>query len=92
MAELSRLPAPVIDAYEWQYDGACRSADPRLFFHPEGERGPAKVKREAAALAFCARCPVVDACREFGLATRDEFGVWGGLTETDRQQMRRSRR
>jgi len=38
MADISRLPGPIADIWEWQYDGACRSADPDLFFHPEGER------------------------------------------------------
>ena len=40
MAEISRLPGPVADLWEWQLQGACREADPTLFFHPEGERGP----------------------------------------------------
>jgi len=47
MAEISRLPGPVADLWEWQLDGACRTADPRLFFHPEGERGPARRERDA---------------------------------------------
>ena len=49
MAEISRLPGPVADIWEWQLQGSCRDADPRLFFHPEGERGPARRERDAAA-------------------------------------------
>src|SRR6185503_16883057 len=33
VAELSRLPVAVTEVWEWQLDGACREADPRLFFH-----------------------------------------------------------
>jgi WhiB family redox-sensing transcriptional regulator len=85
MAELSRLPVPVADVWEWQLDGACRTADPQLFFHPEGERGPARQKRDAAAVQVCAGCPVLQQCREHALTVREPYGVWGGLTEDDRE-------
>ena len=88
MAQLSRLPVAVGEVWEWQYQAACREADARLFFHPESERGPARDKRDAAALAVCARCPVIDACRAHGLSVREPYGVWGGLTEADRESLR----
>jgi WhiB family transcriptional regulator, redox-sensing transcriptional regulator len=84
MAEISRLPGPVADLWEWQLDGACRTADPRTFFHPEGERGPARRDRDAAAQAVCAGCPVLQECRRHALTVREPYGVWGGLTEDDR--------
>jgi WhiB family redox-sensing transcriptional regulator len=84
MAEISRLPGPVADLWEWQLDGACRTADSRLFFHPEGERGPARRERDAAAKAVCAACPVMQQCRTHALTVREPYGVWGGLTEDDR--------
>ncbi len=86
MAEISRLPGPVADLWEWQLEGACRDADPTLFFHPEGERGPARRKRDNAAKAVCATCPVLQQCREHALAVREPYGVWGGLGEDDREQ------
>ena len=85
MAELSRLPLPIADAWEWQVEGSCREADPQLFFHPEGERGPARRRRDAAAIAICAGCPVLEQCRQHGLTVREPYGVWGGLTEDDRE-------
>ena len=85
MAELSRLPVPVADVWEWQLEGACREADPQLFFHPEGERGPARAKRDAAAVKVCEGCPVLQQCRQHGLSVREPYGVWGGLTEDDRE-------
>ena len=51
MAEISRLPGPVADRWDWQLEGACREASPETFFHPEGERGPARRNRDAAAKA-----------------------------------------
>jgi WhiB family transcriptional regulator, redox-sensing transcriptional regulator len=85
MADLSRLPGPIADIWEWQLQGACRAADPDLFFHPEGERGPRRTRRDEAARAVCAGCPVLGQCRDHALAVREPYGVWGGLTEDDRE-------
>jgi WhiB family transcriptional regulator, redox-sensing transcriptional regulator len=85
MAEISRLPGPVADIWEWQLQGSCRDADPRLFFHPEGERGPARRERDAEARAICSGCPVMQECRSHALTVREPYGVWGGLTEDDRE-------
>ena len=85
MAEISRRPGPVADLWEWQLEGACREADSTLFFHPEGERGPARRNRDAAAQAVCSGCPVMEQCRKHALTVREPYGVWGGLTEDDRE-------
>jgi WhiB family redox-sensing transcriptional regulator len=84
MAELSRLPGPMATAYDWQFQGSCRDVDPALFFHPDGERGPSRRHRDAEAVAICAGCPVLEACRRHGLGVREPYGVWGGLTEEER--------
>ena len=85
MADLSRLPGPVAEIWEWQLQGMCRGCDPDLFFHPEGERGPRKEARDAAAKAMCHSCPVLAQCRRHALVVREPYGVWGGLTEEDRE-------
>jgi WhiB family transcriptional regulator, redox-sensing transcriptional regulator len=87
MAELSRLPGPVADEWRWQERGACRAVDARLFFYHEGERGPARRRRTAAARAVCAGCPVIQECRQHALSVREPYGVWGGLTEDERIAM-----
>jgi WhiB family redox-sensing transcriptional regulator len=87
MTDISRLPAPLADVWEWQLLGACRSADTDLFFHPEGERGPRRSNREAAAKAICARCPVLQECRTAALAAREPYGIWGGLGEHEREEL-----
>jgi WhiB family redox-sensing transcriptional regulator len=84
MAEISRLPGPVMELWEWQFQGACREADENLFFHPEGERGAARRRRADAAKSICATCPVVQECREQSLAVREPYGGWGGLSEDER--------
>lgn len=84
MSDVTRLPLPIIDHWEWQFEGACRDLDPEMFFHPDGERGPRRRNRDNAAKAVCATCPVIQQCREHALAVQEPFGVWGGLTEEER--------
>jgi WhiB family transcriptional regulator, redox-sensing transcriptional regulator len=87
MADFSRLPGPNADLWDWQLVAACRGVDSSLFFHPEGERGAARTAREAAAKEVCMRCPVRAECATHALAVREPYGVWGGLTEDEREAM-----
>ncbi|MFG1808849.1 WhiB family transcriptional regulator [Streptomyces sp. NPDC049040] len=87
MADFSRLPGPNADLWDWQLVAACRGVDSSLFFHPEGERGAARSAREAAAKEVCMRCPVRAECATHALAVREPYGVWGGLTEDEREEM-----
>ena len=85
MADVSRLPGPNADFWDWPLHGACRGEDSDLFFHPEGERGPSREARESAAKAVCATCPVLAACAAHALAVREPYGVWGGMSEDERE-------
>lgn len=87
MRQPERRPAAVSEHWEWQLSGACRGHDVDLFFHPYGEREPSRTRRERAALAVCASCPVMAVCRQYSLEAREPYGVWGGLTEADREQL-----
>lgn len=84
---------------KWREDGACFGR-PDLVdaFHPPGEPtsntehvSPDVAALEAEALTYCNRCPVRDACLEFALSTRQEYGIWGGMTARDRRKVRRQR-
>jgi WhiB family redox-sensing transcriptional regulator len=94
VADTRRLPRPNSDVWEWQLKGACRGMDSAYFFHPEGERGPARASREARAKAVCQRCPVIEECRRHALAVQEPYGIWGGLSEAERDHLlnRRTRR
>jgi len=87
MADVSRLPGPNADVWDWQLDGSCRGEDSDLFFHPEGERGPSRLSRELAAKSVCARCPVIAQCAAHALTVREPYGVWGGMSEDDRESI-----
>jgi WhiB family redox-sensing transcriptional regulator len=86
VAETSRLPTPVAEAWEWQRHGSCRNLDSAMFFHPDGERGFARADRVARAKQICQSCPVIVQCRKHALTVQEPFGVWGGLDETERRQ------
>ncbi len=77
-------------ALEWVHRASCRDEDPELFF-PLGTTGPAAAQ-VAAAKAVCARCEVRELCLEWALATNQDSGVWGGLSEEERRALRRARR
>ena len=56
-----------------------------MFFHPEGERGAARLARERAAKAICASCPVRRECAQHAEQVREPYGVWGGMSEEERE-------
>jgi WhiB family redox-sensing transcriptional regulator len=64
---------------------------PELFF-PVGTTGPALLQL-AEAKRVCAGCPVQCMCLEWAMLAGVEHGVWGGLGEEERRNLkRRSRR
>lgn len=75
------------DVWQWQLRGSCRGMDSGMFFHPDGERGPARAMRETRAKEVCRGCPVLRECRRHALAVHERYGVWGGLSEQDRERL-----
>jgi WhiB family redox-sensing transcriptional regulator len=75
------------NAEGWRIDAACRDEDPALFF-PVGTTGPA-IDVVEAAKTICAVCPVAQECLMFAVTTNQEYGVWGGLDEEERREVRR---
>jgi WhiB family redox-sensing transcriptional regulator len=73
----------------WAARGACRHSDPELFF-PVSSTGPAATQ-VAKAKMVCTGCPVQAECLEFALDSGQDFGVWGGASETERRALRRRR-
>ncbi|MFT4089002.1 MAG: WhiB family transcriptional regulator [Gordonia sp. (in: high G+C Gram-positive bacteria)] len=88
-ATLENLPGPNADFWDWQRLGECRGLDSSVFFHPEGERGHARLQRERRAKQVCAGCPVLIQCRTHALEVDEPYGIWGGLSEHDRNEIRR---
>jgi WhiB family redox-sensing transcriptional regulator len=73
--------------YPWREQAACRDLDTNLFF-PVGE-GPEATAQADSAKMVCFSCPVREECLTFALTTRQEAGIFGGLTEEERRRHRR---
>jgi WhiB family transcriptional regulator, redox-sensing transcriptional regulator len=84
-AELRRSGRP-----DWRDRAACRRSDPELFF-PDGDSRSARAKVKAAKL-LCRECPVNPACLSWALASAEQAGIWGGLTEDERWRLYRAAR
>ncbi|MEJ4113405.1 WhiB family transcriptional regulator [Corynebacterium kroppenstedtii] len=91
LSQVHNLPAPTTQSWDWQRYGSCRNTDASLFFHPEGERGRARASRENTAKSICATCPVINRCREHALSVGETYGIWGGLSESERDTILKSR-
>jgi len=79
------LPAVVAPALgEWHGRGLCVGEDPDVFFPSHGDPG-------MEARQICGICPVRDDCLEYS-AEADEDGIWGGLDQAERRNLRRRQR
>ena len=70
--------------WDWQDQGLCAETDPALFHPADGIHAE-------PALRICAACPVRAECLQWALANDEEWGVWGGTTERERQRIRAGR-
>ena len=72
---------------DWRDQAACRDADPERFF-PDDNTRSARAQVKTAKL-ICRGCPVSATCLSWALASGQEAGIWGGLTEDERRMLHR---
>lgn len=72
----------------WISRGACRQADPELFF-PTGAVASLAARQAEAAKTVCGPCPVRADCLSYALEAMP-VGIWGGTTEGQRLAARGS--
>lgn len=70
----------------WQEKGICAQTDPELFFPEEGN-----TSRTAKALCI-GRCSVRSECLDYALVNKEEYGIWGGLSEDERSKLKKPAR
>jgi WhiB family redox-sensing transcriptional regulator len=70
----------------WYHRAACRLIDPDTMHPMTNERGIGKAK------GVCARCEVIRECLAYALDHDERHGIWGGLTEDERSDLRRNTR
>ena len=74
----------------WTDRAACRDADPDLFFPVTEDRTRRAIAAQVArAKTVCARCPVWSQCLSYAVETRQDHGIWGGLTASERRRLAR---
>jgi WhiB family redox-sensing transcriptional regulator len=79
---IDTITSPDLD---WQQEALCAQTGADFFF-PE----PGSSVREAKRI--CGLCPIRSACLEYALDNDERFGVWGGLSEKERLEIRRTSR
>jgi WhiB family redox-sensing transcriptional regulator len=72
---------------DWRDEALCQEEDPELFF-PIGSTGPALEQIEQAK-NICRRCPVTEECLRWALDSGQDAGVWGGMSEIERRELKR---
>src|SRR5665811_706358 len=71
----------------WRNRAACLNEDPEMFF-PIGNTGPSFLQIERAKVV-CGRCEVLDTCLSWAMESRQDAGVWGGLSDDERRTLKR---
>lgn len=78
---------PELTDRSWRREAACGDDDDRsatllaTFPRPSDEEA-------AEAKRICSSCPVEEECLLFALSNGERYGVWGGTTPSEREDMR----
>lgn len=85
LPQASHTPPRTEDETRWQHRALCLEVSPELFFPNYGER-------VSDAKQICVRCEVRADCLDYAMTHNESHGIWGGKTEEERRQMRRTRK
>ena len=66
----------------WQDDALCAQTDPEAFI-------PDKYESVDPAKRVCGRCTVRAACLMYAFESGEKSGIWGGLSNNERKQLRK---
>jgi WhiB family redox-sensing transcriptional regulator len=66
---------------DWMLQGDCARTDPEAFFPEVG--GSTRRAKD-----ICRGCDVQEQCLNYALDNNERWGIWGGTSEKDRQQLR----
>jgi WhiB family transcriptional regulator, redox-sensing transcriptional regulator len=71
----------------WRVEAACKYLPTELFF-PIGH-GPRAQAQANVAKAVCGACSVRSQCLDYALNANAQYGVFGGMSEEERREVRR---
>ncbi len=72
----------------WMKQAACLGLDPSLFFSEMDIDGQDTRVNTAGAREVCRSCSVRMECLMSAYENREEFGIWGGVTPSERRPHR----
>jgi WhiB family redox-sensing transcriptional regulator len=64
---------------EWVERGVCAQIGGDVWYPEIGES-------KVTAKRMCARCDVIQQCAEYAIKTRQQEGVWGGMSPRERRK------
>ena len=86
-----RLVTDRFDPAAWRDQAACVGDMATAFYPPLGpEKRSVKTAREERAKAVCAACPVRPQCLDQAIESGERYGIWGGMTDSERSRLRAS--
>lgn len=77
------LSPETVGETDWQERALCAETDAEAFF-------PEKGGSTRDAKKVCRACDVKAECLQYALEHDERFGIWGGLSERERRQLRRT--
>jgi len=84
----------VWDDDDWRQQANCRGISKEemneIFFYLADDELDAR-KKLARAKTFCDRCPVREECLEFALTNNQTHGIWGGMNNNQRREIKQIR-
>jgi hypothetical protein len=77
----------IVQDKSWHDHASCAGMNPNLWFPEKGNTRDAEMAKE-----ICLACPVRDDCLADAMIRGEEFGIWGGVSQRGREQLRRDGR
>lgn len=77
-------PKITLNLEDWTRNAACSVFEDLSIFFPE--RGASTTP----ARTICSKCPVWKNCLDYAVRNYQAFGIWGGLTEKERGQIKKA--
>lgn len=75
---------------EWQLEAACQYDEPMwdIFYGFEKNGRVTTTDDQIQTAKFiCESCPVRQECLDYALDANIRYGIWGGLTDAERQEI-----
>ncbi len=85
MPQPQQLPGPNADIWDWQMQAFAEASTRPCSSTLTANGARARAQREMRAKEMCRSCPVIAQCRTHALAVGEPYGIWGGLSESERE-------